>query len=108
MPPRLPQARGNGCRGATGLPSAQGKPYSPGRLAVTHACRKLTLFIQNTSKLLSFENTLIHLVEVPQDGRRCGLKFRLSTSRHCYYGPLQLVYIPTGVGHNNNAERSKA
>src|ERR1017187_2775743 len=42
MPPRLPQARGNGCRGATGLPSAQGEPYFPDRLTITHACRKLT------------------------------------------------------------------
>ena len=40
------------------------------------------LFIQNTSDLLSIESTLTYLVEVPQDGRRRGLKFRLSTSRH--------------------------
>src|SRR6266852_3121850 len=30
MPRRLPQARENGCRGATGLPSAQGETYLPG------------------------------------------------------------------------------
>ena len=48
MPPRLPQARGNGCRGATGLPSAQGEPYFPGRLTITHACRKLTEHRENS------------------------------------------------------------
>src|SRR5450759_4739433 len=51
------------------------------------------LFIQNTSNLLSIENTLTHLVEVPQDGRRRGLKFRLSTSRHFFIIAYTSWYI---------------
>ncbi len=52
------------------------------------------LFIQNTSDLLSIENTLTHLVEVPQEGRRGGSKFRLLGI--FYYSLNQLVYIQTG------------
>src|ERR1039457_5329859 len=93
MPPRLPQARGNGCRGATGLPSAQGEPYFPGRLTITHACRKLTIL--DVCKIrrshvwqMDFVHLLSHLraVKVAAMGSACAV-FGISES--CLFAILR-------------------